>query len=106
MYIFDGNAIVVNIRAESGKKKVYYPTILKNAIIFTLALFVVFSTICYYVYRENSQPIFVQSLVPANGLVYFILTCVCFNCMTSYPVQILAAFKIIEGLQFINLKPL
>jgi len=28
MYIFDGNAIVVNIRAEAGKKKINYPKIL------------------------------------------------------------------------------
>lgn len=103
MYIFDGNAIVVNIRAEAREKKAYYPTILKNAVIFTLGLFIVFSTICYYVYREQSTPIFTMALVPVNTLVGFILTCVCINALTSYPVQMLAAFKIIENIEFFNL---
>jgi len=52
MYIFDGNAIVVNIRAEAGEKKKHYSQILKNSIVFTIILFVIYSSICYYVYRE------------------------------------------------------
>jgi amino acid permease len=96
MYIFDGNAIVVNIRAEAREKKVKYPMILTRAIIFTLSLFIVFSTICYYVYREDSQPIFTMSLQPMNSLIMFSLCCVCINAMTSYPVQMLAAFNILE----------
>ena len=54
MFIFDGNAIVINIRGEAKEKQPAYPLILKRAIIFTISLFVVFSTICYYVYREKS----------------------------------------------------
>lgn len=100
MYIFDGNAIVVNIRAEAREKKHHYPSILKNAILFTLSLFVTFSTITYYVYREQAQPIFTMSLVPLNSLIVFILCCVCINALTSYPVQMLAAFKIIENSEY------
>lgn len=37
-----------------------------------------------------------MSLVPINGLVIFIFVCICINALTSYPVQILAAFAIIE----------
>lgn len=96
MYIFDGNAIVVNIRAEAGEKKKRYSQILKNSIVFTIILFVIYSSICYYVYREQTQPIFTMSLVPVNSLIIFILTCVCINALTSYPVQILAAFNVIE----------
>ena len=97
MYLFDGSAIVVNIRAEAKEKKSYYPLIVKSAVVFTLILFVIFSTICYYVYREHAQPIFTTSLTPFNSLVFFILCCVCINAITSYPVQMLAAFKIIEN---------
>ena len=86
MYIFDGNAIVVNIRAEAGDKKARYPKILKSAIIFDLLLFIFFSSICYYVYREHSHPIFTMGLLPMDGLVVFILCCICFNALTSYPV--------------------
>jgi uncharacterized protein with PQ loop repeat len=54
MYIFDGNAIVVNIRAEANEKKSYYPKILVKAIVFSLCLFTCFATICYTVYREDT----------------------------------------------------
>jgi len=54
MYIFDGNAIVVNIRAEANEKKSYYPRILVKAIVFSLCLFTLFATICYSVYRDSA----------------------------------------------------
>ncbi|TNV79332.1 hypothetical protein FGO68_gene802 [Halteria grandinella] len=105
MYIFDGNAIVVNIRAEAREKKAKYPQILSRAIIFTLSLFIVFSTICYYVYREHSAPIFTMSFAPMNSLIMFILCCVCINAMTSYPVQMLAAFNILEKFEVLQIAP-
>jgi uncharacterized protein with PQ loop repeat len=104
MYIFDGNAIVLNIRAEAKYKKGKYPVILKNAIVFTLSLFVFFASICYYVYREQTTPIFTMGLVPMDALVMVILTCVCINALTSYPVQMLAAFNIIEKFDIFNRK--
>ena len=67
-----------------------------RAITFDLTLFVCFAVICYSVYREETQPIFTMSLVPINSMVIFIFVCVCINALTSYPVQILAAFAIIE----------
>ncbi|TNV79360.1 hypothetical protein FGO68_gene9979 [Halteria grandinella] len=102
MYIFDGNAIVVNIRAEANEKKTYYPRILVKAIIFSLVLFTLFATICYLVYREDTQPIFTMSLVPINSMVVFILACICINALTSYPIQILAAFTIIERFTMVS----
>eukprot|EP00347_Sterkiella_histriomuscorum_P016346 403353544 len=95
MYIFDGNAVVINIRAEA-RNKARYPILLKYAITFALVLFIFFSTICYYVFREDSKPIFTMNLDPTNPLVMFIFVCVCINALTSYPIQILAAFAIVE----------
>jgi hypothetical protein len=63
-----------------------YPMILMKAIAFDLGLFVIFASICYYVYREDSLPIFTMSLVPINKVVIFIFVCVCINALTSYPV--------------------
>ena len=37
-----------------------------------------------------------MSLVPIDSMVIFIFVCVCINALTSYPIQILAAFAIIE----------
>lgn len=96
MYLFDGTAIILNIRAESGSKRAQYPSILLKAVAFDLTLFISFAVICYSVYREKAQPIFTMSLVPINSMVIFIFVCVCINALTSYPVQILAAFAILE----------
>ena len=41
-----------------------------------------------------------MNLIPINGLALFIFSCVCFNALTSYPIQILAAFAIVEKHDF------
>jgi amino acid permease len=98
MYIFDGTAIVINVQAEAGEKKARYPSILMKAVAFDLTLFMVFAVICYSTYRDQViQPIFTMSLVPIDSVVIFIYFCVCINALTSYPIQILAAFSIIES---------
>ena len=99
MYLFDGNAVVVNINAESGKNT-NYKRILKRATIFTLCLFIVFATICYSVYREETMPIFTMNLDPLSPLALVIFFCVCINALTSYPIQILVAFAIVEKSDF------
>lgn len=102
MYLFDGNAVVINVRAESGNKYQMYPKILKRAIIFDITLFILFSSMCYSVFREQTQPIFTMSLRPINGIVVFIFICVCINALTSFPMQILSAFAIIEKFEFFH----
>jgi len=55
MYLFDGTAMIVNVSAEAGPvMRKRYPKILMKAIIFDLTLFILFASICYYVYREDS----------------------------------------------------
>ena len=85
MYVFDGNAVVINIRSEAKQLKPKYTMILKQAIVFSLLLFIFFSTVTYLIYRGETKPIFTMSLVPVNGLVLFIFLCVCINAITSYP---------------------
>ena len=59
-------------------------------------MFIVFASICYSVFREESKPIFSMNLTPVSPYVIVIFTCICINALTSYPVQVLAAFNIIE----------
>ena len=97
MYLFDGTAIIINVQAEAGELRAKYPKILMKAVLFDLTLFICFATICYSVYGETAiTPIFTMSLLPIDSMVIFIFICVCINALTSYPVQILAAFSIIE----------
>ena len=95
MYIFDGNAVVINIRGEARDKHKYHSILIK-AVCFALGLFIVFASICYSVFREESKPIFSMNLTPVTPFVIFIFICICINALTSYPVQVLAAFTIIE----------
>ena len=95
MFVFEGNAVVINVRAETINQH-KYPKILTSAIVSVLTLFMVFATIAYATYKDQCNSIFVLNLEPINGYVTFIFFCVCINCFISYPVQILAAFDIAE----------
>jgi solute carrier family 36 (proton-coupled amino acid transporter) len=99
MLVFSGNAVIMNVRAECLHKD-KYPTILKFAIFYTVVLFMTFATICYVTYRKYTQDIFTMSLLPITLFTIFIRICTCFNALCSYPVQILAAFKIYENHPF------
>jgi proton-coupled amino acid transporter len=95
MFVFEGNAVIMNVRAECMHKD-KYPAILRYAIIYTVILFMTFASICYVTYRGYTQDIFTLSL-PVNPFTIFIRLCTCFNALCSYPVQILAAFDIYES---------
>jgi proton-coupled amino acid transporter len=98
MFVFEGNAVIMNVRAET-KNIHQYPQILKAAIIFTVVLFMTFASLCYLTYRTQTQDIFTMSL-PVQPFTIFIRICTCFNALCSYPVQILAAFEIYENHTF------
>ena len=51
MFVFEGNAVIMNVRAETKNQKAY-PNLLKGAILFTVLLFMSFATICYLAYRD------------------------------------------------------
>ena len=95
MFVFEGNAVVINVRSES-KNQEKYGFILISATATIITLFMVFSTFAYVVYRDETNSIFTLNLVPIDGLVTFVLFCVCLNALLSYPLQILAAFDIAE----------
>ena len=84
MFVFEGNAVIMNVRAECIDKE-RYPAVLKYAIIFTVVLFMSFASMCYITYRKFTQDIFVLSL-PMNTFTIFIRACTCFNALCSYPV--------------------
>ena len=94
MFVFEGNAVIMNVRSEA-KNKERYPYLLVLAIITTLTLFMFFAMVCYLTFRDNTKDILTLNL-PINGFGIFVMACVCINAMCSYPVQILAAFDIVE----------
>ena len=85
MFVFEGNAVVINVRAETINQH-KYPRILTSAIMAVLTLFMVFSVIAYVTYKDQCNSIFVLSMQPLTGYVTFIYFCACINCFISYPV--------------------
>ena len=85
MFLFEGNAVVINVRAET-KNQHRYPTILTTSFISVISMFMVFGILAYSVYKDQCNSIFVLNLQPVNGFVTFVYTCVCINCFISYPV--------------------
>ncbi len=57
MFVFEGNAVIMNVRAET-KNKDQYPQILKYSILFTVCLFMSFASLCYITYRDKTEDIF------------------------------------------------
>ncbi len=51
MFLFEGNAVIMNVRAEVKDKK-NYPRILNLAIITTILMFMSFASVCYLTYRD------------------------------------------------------
>jgi len=84
MFVFEGNAVIMNVRAEA-KNKDRYPVILNLAIVSTISLFMVFASVCYVTYRDETNDIFVLSL-KLSAFTIFIRICTCFNALCSYPV--------------------
>ncbi|CDW85168.1 UNKNOWN [Stylonychia lemnae] len=99
MHIFAGNPSVINIQSEA-RNQYHYPKILRKAVLCLLVLFNVYGLLAYVAYRQGTQPIFIMSLVPLDKVILLVFMGFCFNSMTSYPVQILTAFQIVEKLEF------
>ena len=96
MFLFEGQAVVINIRAETRNKKIYN-SLLSVALIYCIAFLSFFAGYCYWAYADKQiADIFMINLMPVDEVVGFVIICVCFNTLTSYPLQILAAFEIYE----------
>lgn len=91
MFVFEGTAVVLNIRAEAKNPKTY-PKILYSGVITSLIIFIFFGTVCYWCYREETREIITMNFVPESAMTLFIKIAVCYNALCSYPLQALAAF--------------
>jgi amino acid permease len=94
MFVFEGNAAVINVRAET-KNQDQYGKILTTAIILMLSIFIIFSTVAYFTFQGQTNTILSLSFA-VTPFTTFIIGCVCINALCSYPVQFLCMVDIIE----------
>lgn len=101
MFVFEGNGVILNLRdAADDKKK--YPKILSLAVLTVVTLYMIFSTICFLDYRVNISTYITSNMVPINGFVVVCIVLFSINALSSYPIQILCCFEIIEEAKFFN----
>ncbi|TNV72261.1 hypothetical protein FGO68_gene13750 [Halteria grandinella] len=102
MFSFEGNGIVINLQAEAQNKK-RYPSHLRFAVLTIIIWYMILSTVCYATYRGTAGSVdYITQLLPIGPLTIAINLLFCVNAITSYPVQILCAFEIVEELTFFN----
>ncbi|CDW90188.1 UNKNOWN [Stylonychia lemnae] len=97
MYMFTSNPSLMNIHNEA-KNYHTFPKILRNVVLGLLILFNIFGLLTYLGYRNETVPVFKMKIGPQDQIILFVILGFCFNSLTSYPIQILTAFLIIERL--------
>lgn len=90
VFCFEGNGIVINLKAEARNQSRYY-LILKLAILTVISWYMLLATISYITFR-NSTAEYVTSNLELNPFTIIINILFCLNALTSYPVQILCCF--------------
>lgn len=85
IFVFEGNGVVINLRAES-KDKQKYRFMLYLAILTVITWYMLLGTITYITYRSQVMEYISWNLVPINAFTLIINILFCYNALTSYPV--------------------
>jgi amino acid permease len=100
MFAFEGNGVVINLKAEARDKN-RYPVILQLAILSIIVWYMTIGTLSYATFKaETGLHDYVTSNLPLSAFTIPINIFFCINTLTSYPIQILCAFEIIEEMPF------
>lgn len=95
MFAFEGNGVVLNIRNETRNKQ-KYPTILILAMSLLIFIYMLNALLCYFAFGPKVHDFVTLDLTPLNGLAITMISLFILNAMTSYPLQVLAVFEIVE----------
>lgn len=95
MFAFEGNGVVLNIRNET-KNKHKYPVILISAMFFLIIVYMVNAVLCYFTFGPKVKDFVTVDLKPLDAYSISMIVLFIFNALTSYPLQVLAVFEIIE----------
>jgi len=102
MFAFEGNGTVINLRAEARDPE-GYPRILRSAVLTIIVCYMVLSTIAYWTYKsETGNNDYIVENLPLSAFTIVINALFCVTAITSYPLQILCTFQVIENVPFFN----
>jgi amino acid permease len=98
MFVYEGNGVILNLRAEAKNPKAY-PRLLSLAVLVLVIIYMILGTMGYLCYRTDIDT-YINMQLPINAFSIIITALLCVNAFSSYPVQILCTFEIIEELSF------
>mmetsp|Transcript_324 Transcript_324/g.192 ORF Transcript_324/g.192 Transcript_324/m.192 type:complete len:132 (+) Transcript_324:494-889(+) len=84
MLVFEGNAVIMNIRSEAKDQK-KYPLMMTISIIVCMIVFIVYSIIAYLGFKDETNDIITLNL-PPNYFGITIICMICINALCSFPV--------------------
>ena len=85
MFAFEGNGVVINLRAEA-RDKARYPAILRLAILAIIVWYMILATLAYATFKDKAGLYdYVTSNLPLNAFTIPINILFCLNALTSYP---------------------
>jgi hypothetical protein len=84
MFAFEGNGVIMNVRAEA-KNKDKYPTNLVIAMMVLITVYMFNATLCYFTFGNTVGDFVTLNLLPMDGLAIFMVCLFCFNALSSYP---------------------
>lgn len=100
MFAFEGNGVVINLKAEARNKS-RYPALLRAAIVTIIVWYMAQALVAYATYKAEAGLVdYITQNLPITKFTIAINILFCLNALTSYPLQILCAFEIIEDLPF------
>ena len=95
---------MINLKAVARKKS-SYPNILRLAVLVIIIWYMILASVSYVTYKdETGKKDYITQNLPITGFTIAIQILFCLNALSSYPVQILCAFEIIEDLEFFKNK--
>ena len=86
MFTFEGNGIVINLKAASRDKQ-RYPSLLRYAMMTIIVFYMILATMAYATYKDQTGKYdYITANLPFNNLTIVIRILFCLNALTSYPV--------------------
>ena len=68
VFVYVGNTVILNLRAEAIDKK-KFPSLLVTSTLTTLIIYMIYASMAVYVYRSTTPSVFLDVLVPITPFV-------------------------------------
>lgn len=103
IFVFQRNSVILNLKANSKNQR-KYPKILFVAVSIIFVWYMLIGLVAYFTFRSQTKDYITSNLEPLDGFAITTNLMFCLNALTSYPIQILCCFELVEKMAFFNNK--